>query len=145
MSDRELCHSTSKPIVDEEDILKSFMTFDITPHEPAFRVVVENQIMVPQQSLPHNNTLVTQTYDIGSDTICWTMSYVILPQNQLVMGKTLKFFMAFDIMLYGLVLKVVVGGQIVVPQNNYNMKDICIYNLLVSFILDLLLSLNLLV
>ena len=121
------------------------MTFDITPHEPAFRVVVENQIMVPQQSLPHNNTLVTQTYDIGSDTICWTMSYVILPQNQLVMGKTLKFFMAFDIMLYGLVLKVVVGGQIVVPQNNYNMKDICIYNLLVSFILDLLLSLNLLV
>ena len=58
---------------------------------------------------------------------------------------TFKFFMAFDIMLYGLVLKVVVGGQIVVPQNNYNMKDICIYNLLVSFILDLLLSWNLLV
>ena len=47
MSDCELCHSTSKPIGDEEDILKSFMTFDITSREPVFRVVVRNQIVVP--------------------------------------------------------------------------------------------------
>ena len=36
----ELCHSTSKPISDEESTLKSFMAFDITPHGPTFRVVV---------------------------------------------------------------------------------------------------------
>ena len=47
MSDCELCHSTSKPIGDEEDILKSFMTFDITSRGPVFRVVVGNQIVVP--------------------------------------------------------------------------------------------------
>ena len=47
MSDCELCHSNSKPIGDEKDILKSFMTFDITSREPVFRVVVGNQIVVP--------------------------------------------------------------------------------------------------
>ena len=31
MSDHELCYSTSKPIGDEEDTLKSFMAFNITP------------------------------------------------------------------------------------------------------------------
>ena len=49
MSDRELCHSTSKPIGDKEDTLKSFMSFDIAPHGPIFRVVVVSQIVVPQQ------------------------------------------------------------------------------------------------
>ena len=38
--DRELCHSTSKPIGDEEDIFKSFMGFDVTPRRPIFKVVV---------------------------------------------------------------------------------------------------------
>ena len=47
LSDRELCYSTSKPIGDEEDILRSFMTFDITPCVPVFRVVVGSQIVVP--------------------------------------------------------------------------------------------------
>ena len=47
LSDRELCHSTSKLIGDEEDTLKSFMVFDITPHGPAFRVVVDSEIVVP--------------------------------------------------------------------------------------------------
>ena len=41
-----------------------------------------------QQFLPHNDTLVTQTHDFGSDTICLIMSCVIPPQNQLVMRKT---------------------------------------------------------
>ena len=41
-----------------------------------------------QQSLPHNDILVTQTHDLGSDTICLTMSCVITPQNQLMMRNT---------------------------------------------------------
>ena len=47
MLDRELYHSTSKPIGDEEDTLKYFTTFDIMPHKPIFRVVVRSQIVVP--------------------------------------------------------------------------------------------------
>jgi len=46
MSNRELCHSTSKSIGDEENTLKSFMAFDITPHGPIFRVVIGSQIVV---------------------------------------------------------------------------------------------------
>ena len=34
MLDHELCHSTLKPNGDEEDTLKSFMIFGITPHGP---------------------------------------------------------------------------------------------------------------
>ena len=40
MLDRELCHSTSKPIGDEKDTLKSFMAFNITPHGLVFRMVI---------------------------------------------------------------------------------------------------------
>ena len=49
LSDRELCHSISKPIGDEEDTLKFFMAFDITPRGLVFRVVVVSQIVVSQQ------------------------------------------------------------------------------------------------
>ena len=45
--DHELCHSNSKLISDEEDTLKSFMAFDITPRMPVFRMVVGSQIVVP--------------------------------------------------------------------------------------------------
>ena len=48
MLDRELYHFTSKPIGDEEETLKSFITFDITPRESVFRVVVWSQIVAPQ-------------------------------------------------------------------------------------------------
>ena len=48
MLDCELYHFTSKPIGDEEDILKSFMTFDITPRESVFKVIVGSQIVAPQ-------------------------------------------------------------------------------------------------
>ena len=47
--DCKLCHSTSKSIDDEEDTLKPFMTFSITPCESIFRVIVDGQIMVPHQ------------------------------------------------------------------------------------------------
>ena len=87
MSNRELCHSTSKPISDEEDTLKSFMAFDIKPHGLVFRVVVGSEIVVSQQSLPHNDTPVTLTHDFGFDIICRTVSCAIPPQNQLVMRK----------------------------------------------------------
>ena len=88
MPDCELCHFTSKPIGDEEDTLKSFMAFNITLHEPVFRVVVWSQIVVPQQSLSHNDTPVTQTHDLGSDTIFRAVNCVIPPQIQLMMRKT---------------------------------------------------------
>ena len=51
LSDRELCHSSSKPISDKEDTLKSSMAFDITPLGPIFRVIVGSQIESPQQTL----------------------------------------------------------------------------------------------
>ena len=35
------------PNSDEEDIVKSFMAFDITPYELVFKVVVGSQIIVP--------------------------------------------------------------------------------------------------
>ena len=88
LSNRELCHSTSKPIDDEEDTFKSFMKFDITPRGSVFRMIVGSRIVVPQQSLPHNDTLLTRIHDLISNTICQTTSYVILPQNQLVIRKT---------------------------------------------------------
>ena len=88
LSNRELYHSTSKPINDEEDTLKSFMKFDIMPWGPVFRMIVGSRIVVPQQSLPHNDTLLTRIHDLISNTICQTTSYVILPQNQLVIRKT---------------------------------------------------------
>ena len=46
LTDHELCHSTLKPIGDEQDTLKSFMTFDITSCGSVFRVVVGSQIVV---------------------------------------------------------------------------------------------------
>ena len=69
-------------------LFKVLIILDITPRGPVFRVVVESKIVVPQQLHHHNDTPVTRTHDLGSDTICWTVSCVILPQNQLVMRKT---------------------------------------------------------
>ena len=51
LSDCELCYSISKPISNEEDTLKSFITFDITPYMPIFRMVVGSQIVTPKQIL----------------------------------------------------------------------------------------------
>jgi len=42
MSNRELCHFTLKSIGNEEDILKYFMAFNITPDGPVFKVVVRS-------------------------------------------------------------------------------------------------------
>ena len=50
LSNRELCHSTSKQISNEKDTLKSFMVFDITPHKPVFRVVARSQIVISQHA-----------------------------------------------------------------------------------------------
>jgi len=50
--DCELCHSTSKAIGDAEDTIKSFIPSNITPRGHVFRVVVENQIVVPQAISP---------------------------------------------------------------------------------------------
>ena len=56
-----------------------------------------------------------QTHDLGSNTICQTVSFAISSQNQLVMRKTLKSFMVFDITPRGLIFRVVVGSQIIIP------------------------------
>ena len=61
--------------------LKIFVAFNIAPRGPIFRVVVGSQIMVPQQSLPHNDTPRTRTHNPSSNTICQIVSNVILPQN----------------------------------------------------------------
>ena len=49
LSDCELCYFISKPISNEEDTLKSFITFDITPYMPIFRMVVGSQIVTSKQ------------------------------------------------------------------------------------------------
>ena len=49
--------------------------------ELVFRVVVESQIVVSQQSLLYNDTSVTRTHDLGSDTIYRTVTYDIPPKN----------------------------------------------------------------
>ena len=73
--------------------------------------------MVPQQSLPYNDTPVTRTHEFGFNTICRTVNCVIPPQNQLVIKKdTLKSFMAFDITSHKPIFKVVIGSQTVVPN-----------------------------
>jgi len=53
-----------------------------------FRVVVGSKIVVSPTIPSHNNTLVIPTHDLGSDFICWIVSYAILSLNQLVMRKT---------------------------------------------------------
>ena len=79
MSDRELCYSTSKAIGDEEDTLKSFMAFNITPPNLFLEWLQGVKLWSSQESLPHDDTLVTWTYDRGSNTICRTVSYAIPP------------------------------------------------------------------
>ena len=51
LPNRKLCYSISKPISNKEDTLKSFITFDITPYMPIFRMVVGSQIVTPKQIL----------------------------------------------------------------------------------------------
>ena len=47
--DCELYHFTLKPIGDEEDTLKSFMTFDITPRRPVRSQIVVFLTIPPSQ------------------------------------------------------------------------------------------------
>ena len=64
-----MCHSSLKPISDEEDTLSSFfMTFDIEPREPVFRAVIGNQIVVLLTIPLHIDTPLTRIDDIGYDT-----------------------------------------------------------------------------
>ena len=88
LSDHELYHLTSKPISDEKDTFKSFMTFDIMPCMPVLIMVIESQIVVPPTSPPSQWHFMTRTHDLGFVIICQTISCVTLPQNQLVMRKT---------------------------------------------------------
>ena len=63
------------------------MAFNIALCRPVFKAVVESQIVIPQQSLSHNDTLVTQIYDLASNIIYRIVSYTISPQNQLMARK----------------------------------------------------------
>ena len=115
-SDHELCHSTSKPIGDEEDTLKFFMTFDFTPCEPIFKVVVGSQIVVPSTIPPSqwysldSNPWPWLWYNLSNRKLCHSISKPIGNEED-----TVKSFMAFDIMPHKLIFRVVVGSQIVVP------------------------------
>lgn len=86
MSERELCHSTSKSIGNEKDT-QIFYGIQHRTMRAVFRVIVGSQIMVSQQSLPYNDTLVIRTHDLSSDTICRIVNYTIIPQNQLVINE----------------------------------------------------------
>ena len=57
------------------------MEFNTLPSEPVFRKVERSWIVVPQQSFPYNDTLTTQTHDLGSNTIFRIGSCAIPPQN----------------------------------------------------------------
>ena len=114
-----LCHSTSKPIGYKEDILKSFMAFDITSRRPIFRMVVGSQIVVPLTIPPSEwysrdlNPWPWLWYHLLDYELCHSTSKLIVDEED-----TFKSFMAFDITLCRPIFKVVVGSQIVVPPTD---------------------------
>ena len=116
MSDRELCYSTSKAIGDEEDTLKSFMTFDITPCEPVFKVVVGSQIVVlltipPSQWHFRNlNLWPWLWYHLLDCELCHSTSKPIDDE------KDTQIFYGFRHHTMRVCFRVTVGSQIVVPQ-----------------------------
>ena len=118
LSDLELYHSILKPIGDEENILKSFMTFDITPPRPVFRVVVESQIVAPptiplsQWHSHYLNLWPWLWYHFSDNELCHSTSKPIGNEED-----TLKSFMVFDITSHESIFRVVVRSQIVVPQH----------------------------
>ena len=94
------------------------MTFNIRPRELVFfRMIVESRIVVPQQSLPHNDTLLTRIHDLISNTICQTTSCHSTSKSISDKEDTLKSYMAFDITPCGPNFRVVVESRIVVPQH----------------------------
>ena len=65
LSDRGLCHFTSKPIGEDEGTFKSFMAFNITQHGPVFKVVVRSQIVAPNNFNNFANLHLTDVSDFG--------------------------------------------------------------------------------
>ena len=63
------------------------MVFNIALRRPTFKAVVESQIVIPRQSLSHDDTLVTQIHDLDSNIIYRTVSCTISLQNQLMTRK----------------------------------------------------------
>jgi len=120
LSDHELCHSTSKPIGDKEDTLKSFITLDITPCMPVFRVIARSQIVVPPTIPPSqwhsrdSNPWPWFWYHLSNHELCHSTSKSIADEKD-----TLKSFMEFDIMPRMPIFRMVLGSQIVVPQHNH--------------------------
>ena len=116
--DHELFYSTSNSIGDEEDTLKSFMTFNIIPRRPVFKVVVGSWIVVLQQSLPHNDTPSTWTHDLSSYTIYRIVKLSYSTSKPIIGNEkdTLKSFIAFDITSCKSNFRVVIGIQIMVSN-----------------------------
>ena len=117
LSDHELCYSTSKSIGDEEDTLKSFMGFDITPRVPVFRVVVKSQIVVtptifPSQWHSRLEPMTLTLIPFVGPWVCHSISKSIGHKKDI-----LKSFMAFGIIPHGPVFRMVVGSQIVAPPH----------------------------
>ena len=105
-SDRELCYSNLKLIGNKKDTLKFFMHLISRPMSLFLEWLLEVKLWSPQ-FLSQNNALVTQTYNLSSDIICWIVSYIAL-----------KFFMTSDIMFCRLVLRVVLGSEIIIPNTS---------------------------
>ena len=116
MSDRELCYSTSKAIRDEEDTLKSFMAFDITPCEPVFKVVVGSQIVVLPTIPPSQwhfrdlNLWPWLWYHLLDCELCHSTSKPIDDE------KDTQIFYGFRHHTMRVSFRVTVGSQIVVSQ-----------------------------
>ena len=117
----ELCHSISKPINDEEDTFKSFMTFNITPREPLFRMIVGSQIVVPSTIPPpqwhfyDSNPWPWLSYYFSNRELCHSTLKLIGDEKD-----TLKSFMTFNITPRKPIFRVVVECQIVTPQQYHN-------------------------
>ena len=109
LTGHELCHSTSKQIGDEENIVKSIMTFNITLCRSVFRVVVRSQIVVPltipllQWHSHNSNPWPWLWYHFSDRVLCHSTSKLIDDEKDIT-----KSFMTFDIMPYGPIFKVVV-------------------------------------
>ena len=113
LSDCELCHFTSKLIEDKEDILKSFMAFNITSRKPVFSVVVESQIVIPPTIPP------SQWH--SRDSNLWPWLWYHLSNRELSFhfktnwwwGRHTQIF--YGIRQRGPIFRVVIGSQILVP------------------------------
>ena len=135
--DRELCHSTSKPIGEEEDTLKSFMAFDIIPRGLIFRVAVESQIVVPPKITSKNFWNVFGVFLLYLVVLDWNSKCFCGLWAQLKFGK-LQFLIDWAFLLIVQALQKLTFSFYslhVLDLNLYNLEQCLKLNLDIFFIL----------